>query len=557
MLRIRRLVRCMEYALAACLFVLGSTVTAQQGNQPSTKATGIRPVAQEGANGAAVQKTRSARTRLGSSESTEFGSSIGRQRVANALATNPCSVKKKNPRPPTFTQSPDCKYAARGQECVIRVDRTNLAAVGTQEVASGTAVHILVYHKSPFEKVRFESERKEVAPPPDPVTGLISMISGAAGGITGASKTLLGIAITPSGCTPTPDQKRLEAMIKTLVERIRVSGRIQEAETVRAAYDALAEQLDQFFGKDFCQQNDPVHISGDFETERVTMVEQICLQVTGKPPLSTEGEDQLLKDIGELLKKIVLDPATDLKCLDSEISRINDATGTLRLLKDAIAKLDEARKHFADIRDTLIDLEGAQCAQDIRVVADRQADIVGNLVIKNVITGKDDDKKLFTKVKFRDLPRASISTGVLVSSLEKRKFAVVPVFDAAGTNATDPVQSHKEIRGEQSRPQVIPFSFINVRVADWQIGKRLLTINLAPGIGINPNNGTTETEFAFGPSVGIGNVYFFGGVHFGRQPDLINGFSIGNRVPDTFTAPVGRSWKKGFGFGISYRLPLP
>jgi len=351
---------------------------------------------------------------------------------------------------------------------------------------------------------------------------------------------------------------RLDALIGTLVQRITgANGRIKETEDARAAYDKLAEQLGKFLNRDFCVPNDSVHISGDFETERITTVGAICEQVTSQPSLSTEGEEQLLKDIGELLKKIVLDPATDHKCLDLEMSIINDATGSLRLLKDAVAKLDEARKYFGSVRDTLIDLEGAQCAQDIRVVADRQADITGNLVIKNLITGADSDKKLFTSVKYRDLPRTSISIGVLVSFLEKRKFAVIPVFDAPGTNANDPVQSHQEIRGESSRPQVIPFSFINIRVADWRIGQRLVTINGTPAIGINPNSGTTETEFAVGGSVGLDNVYLFAGAHFGRQPDLIGGFSVGNRVPDAFVAPIGRSWKMGFGFGISYRLRLP
>jgi hypothetical protein len=85
----------------------------------------------------------------------------------------------------------------------------------------------------------------------------------------------------------------------------------------------------------------------------------------------------------------------------------------------------------------------------------------------------------------------------------------------------------------------------------------MFTFNFAPGVGINANGGTTEAEFALGPSLGVGNLYFFGGAHFARDPHIAGGFSVGDRVPKDFNIPVVRSWKTTFGFGVSYRLPLP
>jgi hypothetical protein len=541
---IRHLAKRRGYVLVICGVIFVTTASARQDKQPVAALQGSPQAA---AIGKALPNERRP-----NGTGTDVSNSAGVSPSNNDL----CTIILKNPPSPSIPNFPECKYAARGEECVIRVDRSRLAAVGTQEVASGTVVHILVYHKSPFEKVRFDFERKEVAPPPNPISGLISLISGAAGGITGATSTLgtLSLRTLPSTCNPSADQKRLEAMIDILSKRL--NDRVQQILILRSAYNTVREDLEKFFDTDFCE-NDPLRISSEFETRRRFMVNEICQSVTGLPPLSTEGEDQLLKDIGELFKKIVLDPNSSQGCIDSEITSINQASGVVQLLREASANLAEARKQFNDIRNTLIDLEGAQCFKDIRLVADRQADIVGNLVFTNLITGKEDEKKLFAKVSYRDLPRAVLSAGVLFSSLEKRKFAVSPVFDGPGPTPSDPVITHSEITGEASRPQVIPFTFINIRLADWKMGKRLLTFNIAPGVGINPNNGTTETEFAFGPSLGIGNVYFLGGFHFGRQPQLSNGFSIGDRVPGDFTAPVVRTWKTGFGFGVSYRLPLP
>ncbi|MGH9799378.1 MAG: hypothetical protein ACRD82_03360, partial [Blastocatellia bacterium] len=186
-----------------------------------------------------------------------------------------------------------------------------------------------------------------------------------------------------------------------------------------------------------------------------------------------------------------------------------------------------------------------------------QANISGNVTFTNSLTGKALPQQLYTKVAVRDLPRASLSVGVLVSTSEKRTFSAAQVFDGPGATPTDPVKVRLEIRGEASKPQVIPFSFANVRVTQWRVKDSFYTFNFAPGIGVNPNGGTNEVEFALGASLGLNNVYLFGGFHFGREANLINGFSIGNRVPAGFVPPVGREWKTNFGFGVSYRVPLP
>lgn len=487
-----------------------------------------------------------------------------------AVATGQTGAPPSSPPP-----APDCKQAKWGERCTIRIDRAaaTLVAPGTFQVASGTQVGILIYNKSPFETAKFEATRTEVAPPPDAAAGLLTIVGSATKAITLASVAIGALrtsrqeandAASPRGIElariESAARSSKESLIVKLLREI-IQDRNGNQEEIQGNFDIykqLDERLGAFFNRrDYCTEGigqvDPVP---SFDQLRLGLIASIN-GLGSEPPISVEGEEANLKTAKKLLQELIESGSPTPDFPRQAAALVNQASGRIQLFKEGIANLNEARQEFAKTRDTLEGLQTAKCRQVIGVVADRQANIAGNIVITNLITGKPLPQQLYTKIGFRDLPRASLSAGILISPLEKRSFNTAQVFDGLGATPTDPVGRHAEIRGEASRPQVVPFSFVNVRLMHWRVGDRLYSFNLAPGVGVNPNGGTNEVEFAFGASFGVNNFYFFGGAHFGREANLVNGFSIGDRVPDIFVPPVSRQWKTNFGFGVSYRLPLP
>jgi len=466
---------------------------------------------------------------------------------------------------------PDCKTAKWGEPCTIRINRAKLTAPGTVLVASGTQVTIVVYNKSPFESAKFNSNRVEVPPPPGVADVLKDLIGGLL--IPNVSRlTLASRALTESSESIAQNKAKPEtvARFQSGSEEYQVigllnaiasdkSGNQAKIKAVFDRYDGLNKQISDFFdgSSDYCTQGidspEPVTF---FKTQLATISTKIEA-LKSESLVSLEGDEANFAIAKKLLEKVVTRAPFDTEFAVESASMVNQVSGLLQLYKEAITNLNEARKGFIQLGGTLKTFDGAKCTQKIAVVADRQANITGNVVFTNQLTNKESPQQLYTKVAFRDLPRASLSVGVLISTLEKRTFNAASVFDGAGATSTDPVKVRLEIRGEASRPQVIPFSFANIRLTQWRVRDGFYTFNLTPGIGVNPNGGTNEVEFALGASLGINNVYLFGGFHFGREANLINGFSIGDRVPNSFVPPVGRDWKTNFGFGVSYRVPLP
>lgn len=485
---------------------------------------------------------------------------------------------------PTPAPPPDCKEAKWGKKCEIRINRKEPpVAPGTITVASGTQVSIVIHNKSPFESAKFDATRTEVAPPPSAASGVLGILSGATKFLTLASISTQSLARSKAISnesaigllTLSEDDKQLanqlrkvkstlkyetEKQIESLLNGILQdkNGNQETIEGILKVYEQLNGKLLTFFNnKCYCIESvSQMQPADPFAKSRTELLNELnTLKV--ESPISVEGDETNLANAKSLLKKLVETGPYSEDFPQAASALINRASGKIQLFKEGIANLGEARKEFNKISETLENLENATCRQTIGVVTDRQSNIAGNITFTNIVTGKADSLQLYTKISYRDLPRASLSAGVIISPLEKRSYSTVQVSEGPGTLPTDPVGKHAEIRGEASKPQVIPFTFVNVRLGHWRVKDRSFTFNIAPGVGINPNSGSTEVEFALGPSFGWDNIYFFGGFHFGRQTNLLNGFKIGDRVPDSFVTPVGRSWQSAFGFGVSYRVPLP
>jgi hypothetical protein len=142
-----------------------------------------------------------------------------------------------------------------------------------------------------------------------------------------------------------------------------------------------------------------------------------------------------------------------------------------------------------------------------------------------------------------------VSTGIMFSTLENHHFtnaAVindgVPVTDASGKNITNVVDTVK-------RPAVIlPVVMVHYRMPFFP------SLMASGGVGLNL--GTTTAEFVAGPSIKVVGVVISALAHFGRESELTNGVTLGDRLgvnpPDP---PTSSHWVTRFGVAFSYALP--
>lgn len=224
---------------------------------------------------------------------------------------------------------------------------------------------------------------------------------------------------------------------------------------------------------------------------------------------------------------------------------------------DAIAEaIKRVYGYFLRIRTTLNLIEKAPIRSHLqRLPGDRNATATYTAACKNLESGTPSGLPVTFTILYQDLPRVSFSVGALVSLVPKREVAAV---------SHDPGMVDKELvrvatmaEGE-SVPQAVPFSFLHVRLHEWTWRRRDYALNVSGSLGVNPNSGSNQAEFAVGPSVSIGRLNVFVGWHFARPQRLVQSFE--DALPEDrvihrdIPLPVERFWDGNVGFGISFRV---
>ena len=188
------------------------------------------------------------------------------------------------------------------------------------------------------------------------------------------------------------------------------------------------------------------------------------------------------------------------------------------------------------------------------LLADANARVTGSVTCTNSFTKQVSGEAVPFTITYQDIPRFSVSGGILFSLLNKRQIQVQPV--RTGTAADGTPTFRLEFREtDTAGNQVVPFSFFNY----YLTGTRNLNLNASAGVGLNPNNGSNQVEYFFGGALGLKNVFLQFGAHVGRWQELDGGFNLGEPVPDKFPSgvPIKRRYSVRPGFGLSYKLPLP
>lgn len=447
----------------------------------------------------------------------------------------------------------------------MEIDRRNPVSGKTLTTTNKANVTVVLKNKSPFETCTMDNKRDVIAPDTSAVASLISLGVSAAGAFT-------GFRIPSASPQPEPPPKpdagkliidRLDALTAAVGQpsqpsdpnnptpTIPATGRSGSVGKVVNLYAEEAHALKGFF----TTLPDPK----TFETLRSASATAVDQLLKATLP-STADLELLYKTILDLTSKYEADPAADannLAAIHQKIelvrSQLDSLTGTLTDLTAARTKLKAVSDYLATLSMDHPDL----WSKTFTLNADTDAKISGTISCSDTQTKEVTLTPVYFTVTYQNLPRFTVSAGVLISFVPKQTFAINAVLDSRSTGTT--ATFHNEITEDKSRPQLVPFSLANLRFKDWKHWDHQFTLNYTAGFGVNPNGGTSEAEFApVGLSLGIGSFYVSAVGHWARTPGLSGGFQVGDHVSsDVKSPPLMRSWNPGFAFGITYKLPLP
>src|SRR5262249_50866000 len=148
--------------------------------------------------------------------------------------------------------------------------------------------------------------------------------------------------------------------------------------------------------------------------------------------------------------------------------------------------------------------------------------VSGTVTCTNFFTKQVSVDPIPFTVTYHDIPFASVTMGVLFTTLNKREIGTSPVRTGTAADGT-PTFRNTFAETDHAANQIVPFSFFNVYLS----GTRRLNLNFTSGVGINPNNGSNQAEFFVGGAIGFKNVYVQFGGHIGRWQELGGGFVLG------------------------------
>lgn len=416
-------------------------------------------------------------------------------------------------------------------------------------VENGAIVKVRLVNKSPFEvcKAKFtETELPKSSPMPDILSALTGL-----GSFFSQFKMIYDTVVRKKEATDCDQQD-------PLIEAIESYNRAKKSlEEIKDKYRNAQLRLDRFLVAEYGGENCSAEIDGnrvEFGKEIDGVLHDIWKAIDATVP-NIPDKNALIASEKTALENCV-DRALDeiqrrerWRILNAVMTARDELKTAVNTVKTIRTKLRTAWEKVAELRRE----SGEYCSQTIRFNSRSNMNVKALISCTAILTGEDAKRgSIPVRVTYSELPRLRIAAGFLWSSLQNRSYSVQAAADAISSESAI-VQFQRTITEETGRLHIIPFSFFNIRLADARWKQRVVTFNLTPGLGINPNGSSTHFEIAVGGSVGVSDTFIFLGVHFGRPDQLGGGFQPGDIVSATFPeTPIVRSWERGFSIGISY-----
>jgi hypothetical protein len=445
--------------------------------------------------------------------------------------------------------------ATSAAACTIRMDRDAPLAGRHATVRNGSTVRFLLVHKSPFEICSLESKREEILQP-SVIPELLKLLAGVAPSLDIFRTTEEAVtrflpppprAAAPPSTIPQQITALLDNAMSTAAEQSRMAAALQQ-EYVRTLAD-----VSRFFGTPFRQSagpgDRPVHDEAEFGELRTRIVAAIG-SAKNRPLPTVAGSEASYAAALALFRRYETgsNPESQLASLTQAIDLARSA---IDALGEAVAKLKDARAGLTGIEGDLDDLADPSWTFARTLTADQNARVTGVVSCADARTKKTTLEPVAWTVTFQNAPRLTLSAGVMVSSLPKEHADIVEI---ASTRSGTAVGSIDEVQQTSSRPQLVPMSYLHVRLGSIATSHRLIAFGLAEGLGLNLSN--KEPEFFSGLSVSFGSFYVSGGFHIGHRERPGGGFTVGDRPSSSVTLPVDRPWTARPAVVFSYRIPM-
>lgn len=444
-------------------------------------------------------------------------------------------------------------HRSRGGQKTVTIDMPAMSVPKPVEVKNETEVTVKGA-KKPVDTCVVQTKREELKPEPNPLASLLKVIIGF-GAFTLADVPGVGSLCQPdppAGQVPgDPEAQQVESEIRST--RQSLFDNLQQVDQFQTKYEGMAKMIKKFAS---CKAMDDSDIctAAAFQPAKDALSLAVPVLLAEKLPAIESTELQLAT-----LKKVLADrykkPGGVLEepWIRTVNSRLDCFSKNLESVKRDREFLAAARVDLEKFQD-LIDAHQTKFDYAHKLLADANAKVTGTVTCTNYFTKQVSGEAVPFTVTYQNLPRATVSAGILFSLLDKRQIGIQPVRTGTAADGT-PTFRLQFSESDRGSSQVVPFSFFNY----YLTGTRKLNLNLSGGVGLNPNNGSNQVEYFIGGALGFKNVYLQFGGHVGRWQELGNGFIIGDAVPDKFpaVAPIERRYSVRPAFGLSYKLPLP
>jgi hypothetical protein len=442
-----------------------------------------------------------------------------------------------------------------GGTATVRIDTPNTAIPRPTEVPNATRVTV-TGTKSPVDKCTVATTREELPPEPNPLGQLVKILTGIPGA---ASVDRTACASAVDG--PNDSARRINSALDSLQRNVNASG--QELGTIQDDYKETGNKVSRFVACRGANNSDICSDPAVFVAERDTIRADLARVLASRLPVIESIELQLAsvkKLLAEYLKTSNPNPTqAEQAWLDNVNLRLDCLGKHIAFLRQTIESLKTSRselERFADLLEThtAVFNTNARLTTYSRVLPeDNNAKVSGTVTCTNFFTKQVSVDPIPFTVTYHDIPFASVTMGVLFTTLNKREIGTSPVRTGTAADGT-PTFRNTFAETDRAANQIVPFSFFNVYLS----GTRRLNLNFTGGVGINPNNGSNQAEFFVGGALGFKNLYVQFGGHIGRWQELGGGFVLGETVPADFPGvPIERRYTMRPSIGISYRLPLP
>ncbi len=410
----------------------------------------------------------------------------------------------------------------------LRADQPINKPVKPVQVPNNSTVNASV-RKRPIDDCTLKVTSSPAPPETNPLATIFSILSPI--GIK-VSLTMAAVApVTPS--EPDKTAQAIEADITNLENLLTLPAQVMNLTECKSAD-----------GKDICDPDKSSDdVAGAFKSAKELLLSRLDTL------MSTNLDSELGRINGELQDFARVNPDMDKAWQTAARKRLDSANLLIPALQETKTKesLRQFRDNLKSYPDMVLVLTSFPAKLDNVV-------FTGSVTCTNHFTNQPFGSGTNVTVTFKNPSYFSGSAGTIISPLSKRP---IGILENQGTNAQGATTFTPTVSyTAHSSAQFIPSGFFNTAL----YAKSKSSLNFSAGVGLNPNNGSNQVEYIFGPSLQTHKFYFGAGLHVTRFPYLGDGFYIGEPVTgvtNAATLPIRFRNTYHLGIFVSYQPPSP